>query len=88
MATKMFIQYKVADFKKWKAIYDGMGATRKQFGSTGDQVFVNPQNPNEVLIITEWGNKEQAMKYRQAPELKKAMESAGIMSAPETSFTE
>ena len=88
MAAKMIIRYKVADFKKWKTVFDSMGTARKQYGSTGDQVFVNHENPNEVLIVTEWGTKEQAAKYRQAPELKSAMDSAGIISTPETSFTE
>jgi quinol monooxygenase YgiN len=85
---KMNVRHTVADFNKWKVVFDETEPMRKQAGSTGVHVFQNHNNPNEVFVITEWNNKEQANKFRQSPELKKAMERGGIIGAPEMSFAE
>ena len=86
--TKMYVRHQVADFKNWKTVYDQHDATRKQFGCTAASVFTNAENPNEVIAVHEWGNKEQALKFIQSPDLKQAMQKAGVVSAPEVSFAE
>ena len=86
--TKMFVKHQVADFAKWKPVYDQHDATRKQFGCKKSEVFTNAQNPNEVLVTLEWDNKEQAIKFGQSPSLKEAEECGGVISVPEVSFAE
>ena len=84
----MYVRHKVADFNKWKVVFEEVEPFRKQLGSSGSHVFRNNANPNEVLVITDWDNKEQGIKFGQSPELKNAMERAGVISAPEISFAE
>ena len=57
-------------------------------GSSGSHVFRNQNNPNEVLVITDWDNKEQGMKFGNSPELKDAMQRAGVINAPQITFAE
>ncbi len=85
---KMYVRHKVADFNKWKIVFEEIEPFRKQLGSSGSHVFRNNVNQNEVLVITDWDNKEQGIKFGQSPELKNAMERAGVISAPEISFSE
>jgi heme-degrading monooxygenase HmoA len=85
---KMYVRHKVADFDKWKIVFEEVEPFRKQLGSSGSHVFRNYDNPNEVLVITDWKTKEQGIKFGQSPELKKAMEQAGVISAPEINFAE
>jgi len=85
---KMNVRHTVADFNKWKVVFDEVEPMRKKAGSTGVHVFRNYDNPNEVLVITEWINKEQADKFGQSAELKKAMERGGVLGKPEMSFAE
>jgi quinol monooxygenase YgiN len=85
---KMYVRFKVADFDKWKIVFEEVEPFRKQSGSPGAHVFRNNANPNEVLVITDWGNKEQGMKFGQSPELKNAIERAGVIGAQEISFAE
>jgi len=84
----MFIRHRVADFTKWKVAYDNHDAIRKQFGCTKAEVFTNTQNPNDVLAVHHWDNKEQALKFIQSPGLKETMTNAGVLDAPEFNFSE
>ncbi len=86
--VKGYVRHKVADFNKWKVVYDQHDAIRKQFGCKKSEVFTNSQNPNEVLVVTEWDSKEQAAKFDSSASLKEAMQNAGVISAPEFSFAE
>lgn len=86
--VKGYVRHKVADFDKWKAVYDQHDSTRKEFGCKKSEVFRNAQNPNEVLVVTEWENKEQAAKFDESASLKTAMQNAGVVSVPEFSFAE
>lgn len=86
--SKMYVRHKVADFNNWKKVYDDMHSHRQEFGCTGEFVFRQNEDPNDVLIITDWSNKDQAMKYGQSPILKEAMKNAGVLSAPEINITD
>jgi hypothetical protein len=85
---KMYVRHKVADFNKWKIVFEEVEPFRKKLGSSGSHVFCNHSNPNEVLVITDWDNKEQGIKFGHSPELKNAMERAGVLGAPEIDFSE
>ncbi|MDE3058930.1 MAG: cyclase [Bacteroidota bacterium] len=86
--SKMIVNHKVRDFANWKTVFDSMYALRKQFGCTAEHVYRGHENPNEVLIVTHWGNPEQARKYGQSQELKDGMQNAGVVSAPDIYFAE
>jgi quinol monooxygenase YgiN len=85
---KVYVRHKVADFAKWKPAFDQHDATRKQFGCKNAEVFTNSQNPNEVLAVLEWDSKEQAKKFDESANLKEVMQHAGVISAPEFTFSE
>jgi quinol monooxygenase YgiN len=85
---KMYVRHKVADFDKWKVVFEEVEPFRQKMGSLGSHVFRNHSNPNEVLVITDWENKEQGLKFGDSPELKEAMQRAGVLGAPEFSFSE
>ena len=82
----MYVRHKVADFKKWKPVYDEHDAVRKQSGCKSSTVFINAQNPNEILAVLDWDTKDQALKFGQSPGLKEAEERGGVISVPEVSF--
>ena len=86
--VKQYLRHTVADFKKWKAVYDSHDATRKEFGCQKSEVFANAQNPNEVLVVMEWASQADAAKFAQSPSLKEAMQNAGVVSHPEVSFAD
>jgi quinol monooxygenase YgiN len=86
--VRMFIRHSVADFAKWKVVYDAHEHIRKEFGCIKAEVFTNAQNPKDVLLVHEHTSKEQAIKFTQSPDLKAAMAKAGVTSAPVFEFSE
>lgn len=84
--VKMYVRHQVADFNKWKPVFDEHDSVRRQFGCKSIAVFTNIEHPNDVLIVSEWGSKEEAMAFGQSPSLKEAMEHAGVLGMPEISF--
>ena len=86
--TRIYVRHNVADFVKWKAVYDGLDPIRKQFGITKAEVFKNANDANDILVIHEWDNKEQAMKFMGSQDLKNAMAHGGVLSTPEVNFAE
>jgi heme-degrading monooxygenase HmoA len=86
--AQLFVHHKVEDYDKWRKVYDEMEGLRRSFGQIGQQVFRTAGNPNELVILTEWGTSDQARAYAQAPELKQGMQRAGVISQPEVLILE
>lgn len=86
--TKMYVCHQVANFENWKVVFDSMHDLRAQYGCTRERVFRGQENPNEVLIITEWPTKNHALGYGQSSDMKEGMKKAGVMGTPEINFSE
>jgi hypothetical protein len=86
--VKLYVRHTVADFAKWKPVYEGHEATRKKFGEKKEDVFTSTSNPNDVLIVFEWESKGQAQDFLEKSDLKEVMEKAGVVSQPEVKFAD
>jgi heme-degrading monooxygenase HmoA len=87
MAT-LSVHHKIADYSKWRAVYDSMDGLRRSFGMTGDRVFRAASDPLEITVHTEWPTPDQARAYATSPELKAGMQNAGVVSQPDIAFLE
>ena len=81
MAT-MFIRHEVADYAKWKQIYDDFKPTQQRLGVTGDAVYRAADNPNDITVTHEFATIEAAQKFAASDDLHSAMDSAGVLGAP------
>ena len=77
------IRHTVVDYPKWKTVFDEHGVTRKARGSQGAHVLRGADNPNELCILIEWDNVQNAQNFAQSDTLREAMEKAGVTSKPE-----
>ena len=68
---------KVESYAKWKTAFDQRSATRKESGSKEAHLFRNSDNQNEVMILFEWDNKQNAWKYMESDNLRKYLQNAG-----------
>jgi quinol monooxygenase YgiN len=84
--VKLFVHHKVQDYSAWRKVFDALASTRAQFGSTGQQVFQSPTDPNEITILTDWNSVEEAKAYATSAELKEGMKNAGVISQPDVMF--
>jgi len=85
MAT-MLVHHKVEDFTAWKSVYDSVADLRAANGELSDKIYKDASDPNSLTLVFEWDSLDNARKYAQSPELKAAMEKAGVVGPPEIFF--
>jgi quinol monooxygenase YgiN len=85
MAT-MLVQHKVRNFAEWKKGFDSAFALRKSSGELSSQIYQDASDPSKVTVLNKWDSVENAQKFAHSPELKAAMEKAGVEGAPNVSF--
>ncbi len=77
------VRHTVADYAKWKTIFDEHGAARTSRGSKGAQVLRGADDPNEICVLIEWDKVQNAKDFAESDTLREAMEKAGVTSRPE-----
>jgi hypothetical protein len=85
MAT-LFVHHKVKDYTAWRKVFDDLTTVRTDYGCTGHKVFQSPSDPNEITILTERKNVDQAKTYATSNDLKEGMKNAGVTSQPDVMF--
>ena len=84
--ASMLVQHHVKDFAAWKKVFDAALEMRKSNGEISAQVYRDSSDPNKVTTINKWNSLANAQKFAHSPELKAAMENAGVVGAPNVSF--
>ena len=87
MAT-LFVRHKVKEFDTWKAAYDAFDVERKTMGVTSHGAYQADGNPNDVTVYHHFDSMDAAKAFADSDRLKKVMESAGVVGAPDIWFTE
>ena len=84
--AKLLVHHKVQDYSAWRKSFDDHNKTRKEFGSTGFQVFRSASDPNDLTVIMDWSSVDKAKAFATSDSLKEAMKNAGVISQPEVTF--
>lgn len=82
----MLAQHKVENFSNWKEVFDSVADLRETNGEKSAQIFHDANDPNSLTLLFEWDNLDNARQYAQSPELKAAMQKAGVTGPPTISF--
>lgn len=88
MMVVLTVRHTVADYAVWKAGYDNHGASRKEHGAISDQVLQSVEDPNDLLVLVEFGSLDDAKAFANDPSLKQTMSAAGVVAAPDISLRE
>jgi heme-degrading monooxygenase HmoA len=84
----VLVHHKVSDFNRWKEAFDSHLAARKHAGETGCHVFHNLDDPRDIYLLVDWQTVEEARKFMNSPELREAMQQAGVEGAPQVQYLE
>jgi hypothetical protein len=84
--THLFIRHQVADFAKWKPVYDGHLAARQNAGLREKNLLRSINNPNEVVLLFEAEDLTRAQTFTESSELREAMQTAGVVGKPDILF--
>jgi quinol monooxygenase YgiN len=84
--VSILIQHTVKDYAEWKKVFDSAIDMRKSMGELSAQVYRDASEPNKITVMNKWNSLANAQKFANHPELKAAMEKAGVVGAPTVYF--
>ncbi len=79
----VLVRHKVADFAKWKPVYDAHLSVRQKAGLKEEHLFRNADDPNEVLLLFSVEDVDKAKAFTTSDDLRQAMEKAGVSDKPD-----
>jgi hypothetical protein len=78
----LVIMHKVANYAKWKPMYDGHDTARQAAGLHDYVIGRGVQDSNMVLVALKVDDTAKAKTFSKDPKLKQAMQKAGVVGAP------
>jgi hypothetical protein len=85
--VRMFVRHQVTDYGAWRKVYDGIDQDRRELGVTGHAVFRALGDPNDVTAWHDFSSREAAESFASSPQLREAMQQAGVQGQPDIWFT-
>ena len=86
MAT-LFVRHHVADYAKWRGVYDGFAPTRTKLSVQTATVYQAANDPADLTLTHEFASLDAAHAFAGSAELREAMHEAGVEGAPTIWFT-
>jgi hypothetical protein len=87
MATVVVLQ-RVEEYRAWRRVHDAFGPLKKAGGVTAESVYQAKDDPNSVLVLASFDSMAAAEAFVAAPELRDAMQKAGVEGVPRIEFFE
>jgi hypothetical protein len=72
----------VSAYDTWRKAYNDADTIRDRHGCTGESVLRSPKDHNLVFITHQFPTVEQAEAFVADPDLRSAMENAGVIGDP------
>jgi hypothetical protein len=88
MTTIVAVRHAVADFDKWKPVFDEHRTVRESHHAQGHFLLTAPDEPGVVFILNEFPTRADADAFAADPSLPEAMARAGVVGAPRIEFYE
>jgi quinol monooxygenase YgiN len=85
--ARLFARHEVADYSVWRKAFDAFAPTAKKMGVLNGAVYRAADNANDVTVVHDFHSVADAKAFAASPELKAAMEKAGVKGAPQIWIT-
>ncbi len=82
----VMVRHKVESFTKWKPEFDAFKDKRRAGGEKTYHIYHNTDDANNLVLLFEWDNLENARQFMQSDELKQAMKKAKVIDQPDIYF--
>ena len=84
----MFVRHSVQDYEVWKSVFDSVSDLRRSSGEESYQILREDNGSDGLVALFQWDNLDNARKYASSPELREAMQRAGVQGKPDILFLE
>lgn len=78
----------VEDFGKWKSNFERNDPYRTEHGQRSSQIFQSSDDPDEVVVLFEWDDRENARALFDSEEMRERLADAGVKGRPELTYLE
>jgi hypothetical protein len=82
----LLVRHRVADFDRWKAVFDGHAEAQRAAGIAVTHVMRNLADAGEVLLLFDVEDVERAKGFVFSPEVPGAREESGVLGLPDIYF--
>lgn len=82
------VRHKVADYEKWKAVFDRARQVRREAGELGCRVYTRHGSPNDVMVSLDWDDLDRAQAFLASMPLMSGMSEAGVLGIPQITILE
>ena len=83
----VLVRHKVADFSKWKPLYDAHLPARQAAGAKEIYLLRNIDDPNEVVLLFEiTSDLQKPREFCALADLREKMLEAGVLDKPDIYF--
>jgi len=87
--TAAIALHRVADYDRWRPVYDSLDGVRKNAGVTHQEVLRSQDDPNLIVIRHDFTDRAAADSFFGSAELKQGMTEAGVdVSTLQVHFTD
>jgi hypothetical protein len=76
------IRHKVADFARWKQVFDSARDARRAAGELACRVYVTHGSQDDVMVSMDWESLDRARAFLALPKLQEGMTAAGVIGMP------
>lgn len=86
--TLMVVRHSVRDYAAWRKAYDEVKPMQTAGGVLEESVYQDPADPNDVLVLHRFANQAKAQAFASSPDLRDAMQRAGVAGPPRVEIFE
>lgn len=79
----VLVRHKVADFTKWKPVYDAHLPARKTAGLKELHLWHNLENASEIIMLFEAGDIKKVREFFTDPDVAKTIKKSGVVDKPD-----
>ena len=76
------ISHPVKNYAAWRVVYDSAEPIRQAAGVTAAEVFHDPKDANNMVIIHRFPSLDSMQKFLSDPALASAMATGGVLAPP------
>jgi len=82
----LLVRHKVADFDKWKSVYEDHRSARKAAGLKDLYLWRNEGDPSEVILLFQVLDVVKAKEFTSSHDAKEKMQASGVRGLPDIVF--
>jgi hypothetical protein len=82
----MMVRHRVADFVRWKAVFDSHATAQREAGLHVRHVLQDISDPQSVTLLFEVSDLGRARAFVASPAVPGAQELSGVVGTPEIVF--